>query len=170
METDSLTPELSALTAKQREALDLLLQHKTSKEMSRILGVSPHTVDQRIETAKKKFRVSTRGELARAYSRSLQICQKLTYEDSHMAYLLTDGERSSSDETNQSAELQGPDRTSSQEPGAPQRSYRVIPELFSGPSGVMFRVAAILVMATIMIVAFAGGVSIFLEMTEILGR
>lgn len=36
---------LDQLTAKQREVLDLLIEHKTSKEISRQLGISPHTVD-----------------------------------------------------------------------------------------------------------------------------
>lgn len=55
------------LTAKQHEAVNLLIQHMTSKEISRILGISPHTVDQRIEAAKKKFGAETRGQLAQAY-------------------------------------------------------------------------------------------------------
>ena len=36
---------LAGLTAKQREVLDLLIEHKTSKEIARELGISPHTVD-----------------------------------------------------------------------------------------------------------------------------
>lgn len=43
---------LVELTAKQREVLDLLIQHMTSKEISRQLGISPHTVDQRIMLAR----------------------------------------------------------------------------------------------------------------------
>ncbi|MDE2442643.1 MAG: LuxR family transcriptional regulator, partial [Betaproteobacteria bacterium] len=32
------------LTDKQLDALNLLVKHKTSKEISRELGISPHTV------------------------------------------------------------------------------------------------------------------------------
>lgn len=58
---------LEALTAKQRAVLDLLIQHKTSKEISRILGISPHTVDQRIMLARGKLQVASRAEVAQAY-------------------------------------------------------------------------------------------------------
>ncbi len=57
------------LTDKQRQVLDLLIQHKTSKEISRALGISPHTVDQRIMLSRAKLGVSTRSEVAQAYRR-----------------------------------------------------------------------------------------------------
>jgi DNA-binding CsgD family transcriptional regulator len=62
---------LRGLTAKQCEVLDLLIQHKTSKEISRLLGISPHTVDQRIMLARGKLQVASRGEVAQAYRRLL---------------------------------------------------------------------------------------------------
>lgn len=170
MQADSCNQGKAALTAKQREALDLLVQHKTSKEISRLLGVSPHTVDQRIESSKKKFGVNSRGELARAYLLEQQACQRLTYENSYMSDQGLHGERTASDEPNQSPSVLGPDRTSLQEKGSPLADYQVLPELFSRPAGVMFRIAAILIMATLMIVAIAGGISIFVAMTDILGR
>ena len=46
---------LAGLTAKQREVLDLLIEHKTSMEIARRLGISPHTVDQRIQFAKRSW-------------------------------------------------------------------------------------------------------------------
>src|SRR6478752_3465006 len=54
---------LAGLTAKQREVLDLLIEHKTSKEIARELGISPHTVDQRIQFAKEKLGASSRSEV-----------------------------------------------------------------------------------------------------------
>jgi len=59
------------LTAKQCEVLDLLIEHKTSKEISRMLGISRHTVDQRILLARGKLRATTRSEVAQAYRRLL---------------------------------------------------------------------------------------------------
>lgn len=43
---------LQGLTRKQRQVLDLLIEHKTSKEIARRLSISPHTVDQRTQFAK----------------------------------------------------------------------------------------------------------------------
>ncbi len=60
---------LAGLTDKQRAVLDLLIEHKTSKEISRLLGISHHTVDQRIMLARAKLGVATRGEVAQAYRR-----------------------------------------------------------------------------------------------------
>lgn len=57
---------LLGLTAKQCEVLDLLIEHQTSKEISRKLGISPHTVDQRIMLARAKLNVGTRSEVAQA--------------------------------------------------------------------------------------------------------
>ena len=64
---------LSTLTDKQRAVLDLLIDHKTSKEISRLLGISPHTVDQRIMLARAKLGVTSRSEVAQAYRRLVPI-------------------------------------------------------------------------------------------------
>src|SRR5690606_1762496 len=76
---------LAGLTPKQREVLDLLIEHKTSKEIGRELGISPHTVDQRIQFAKEKLGASSRSEVAQLYRRLVEICGQLTYEDSGIA-------------------------------------------------------------------------------------
>ena len=55
------------LTEKQCRVLDLLIEHKTSKEIARTLGISPHTVDQRISLARARLGVSSRKELAARY-------------------------------------------------------------------------------------------------------
>lgn len=83
--TDKQENPLADLTAKQREVLDLLIQHKTSKEISRILGISPHTVDQRIMLARAKLQVSTRGEVAQAYRILIDTYERSVYEESHVA-------------------------------------------------------------------------------------
>lgn len=83
--TDKQENPLADLTAKQREVLDLLIQHKTSKEISRILGISPHTVDQRIMLARAKLQVSTRGEVAQAYRILIDTYERSIYEESHVA-------------------------------------------------------------------------------------
>src|SRR5262245_49126162 len=76
---------LGGLTDKQREVLDLLLEHKTSKEIARLLRISPHTVDQRIQFAKDKLGANSRSEAAVAYRRLLETYERTTYDDSGIA-------------------------------------------------------------------------------------
>jgi DNA-binding CsgD family transcriptional regulator len=53
------------LSAAQVETLRHVLAHRNSKEIARIMGVSPHTVDERIRRAIRTLGVSTRVEAAR---------------------------------------------------------------------------------------------------------
>jgi DNA-binding CsgD family transcriptional regulator len=52
------------LSEGQRECLRLVLAHKTSKEIAQTIGISPHTVDQRIRYAIRTLGVQTRSEAA----------------------------------------------------------------------------------------------------------
>jgi DNA-binding CsgD family transcriptional regulator len=52
----------------QRDCLRLVLAHLTSKEIARELGVSPHTVDQRLRTAMRILNAQSRFEAARIYA------------------------------------------------------------------------------------------------------
>lgn len=70
---------LASLTDKQRAVLDLLIQHKSSKEIARALSISPYTVDQRIGAVRQKLRASNRSEVARAYAALLAICDESAY-------------------------------------------------------------------------------------------
>ncbi len=69
---------LAGLTAKQRQVLDLLIEHKTSKEIARQLGISPHTVDQRIQFAKEKLGAASRNEAAAAYRNLVALSGRVT--------------------------------------------------------------------------------------------
>jgi DNA-binding CsgD family transcriptional regulator len=53
------------LSPGQIECLLLVDQHHSSKEIAVQLGISPHTVDQRIRGALDKLGVERRGEAAR---------------------------------------------------------------------------------------------------------
>lgn len=79
-ETAPVAP--GGLTSRQCEVLDLLLQHRTSKEIARQLAISPHTVEQRIRLAKEKLGVHRRSDLASAYRELQSICGKSVYEES----------------------------------------------------------------------------------------
>jgi DNA-binding CsgD family transcriptional regulator len=56
---------VSRLSDGQRECLRRVLSHKSSKEIAIELGISPHTVDQRLRAAIKILNVSNRFEAAR---------------------------------------------------------------------------------------------------------
>ncbi len=56
---------ISKLTARQRDCLRLVLQHKQSKEIGRELGISPMTVDNHFRSAIQTLGVSSRLEAAR---------------------------------------------------------------------------------------------------------
>lgn len=156
------------LTAKQREAVNLLIQHKTSKEISKLLGVSPHTVDQRIEAAKRKFGVASRGELAQAFRSCLPMGEQLTYEDSHMSDLALPEDSSVSDEPDNLDGPHDPKWFGQYEQAQTLESYHVLPELFSGPTGALYRLLAIVAIAMLLVVTVLAGISIYVAMTEIL--
>jgi DNA-binding CsgD family transcriptional regulator len=57
--------DVALLTEGQRDCLRLVYNHMTSKDIARILQVSPHTVDMRLRTAMKTLSVGSRIEAAR---------------------------------------------------------------------------------------------------------
>lgn len=155
---------LGGLTAKQREVLDLLIQHKTSKEISRILGISPHTVDQRIMLSRAKLNVATRGEVAQEYRRLIGLYERSIYEDSHVASTAFDAHTDQQDD----AEVRGlvPFGDGSLHPaGMPSQAYyHVLPEMFDGPHGTLFRLGYIVVITVFLIVAVMGGLAMFSQL------
>lgn len=54
-----------SLTEAQRACLRRVFQHMTSKDIARELGISPHTVDQRLRVAARALGVAGRVEAAR---------------------------------------------------------------------------------------------------------
>jgi DNA-binding CsgD family transcriptional regulator len=67
---------LSNLTVKQAEVLDLLLQHKTTKQIARELNIAPNTVDARIAAVRDKWGTPSRNATARVYAHLLETCEK----------------------------------------------------------------------------------------------
>lgn len=68
------------LTDKQRACLDLLIEHKTSKEIARLLDISKHTVDQRLNAARDTLGARDRNETAFVYGQLKQIYDRVTYD------------------------------------------------------------------------------------------
>jgi len=65
MDSDSQTRKVATqLNEKQRACLRLVLQLKTSKEIARELGISPHTVDRRLKDAMERLGAASRFEAA----------------------------------------------------------------------------------------------------------
>jgi len=80
-ETDQLPSvgeALNCLTRKEREALDLLVQHHTTKDIARLLRLSPNTVDMRLRNARQKLGAVDRYDVARLYQELLETCGKTT--------------------------------------------------------------------------------------------
>ena len=73
-----------SITQRQREVMDRVLIHRTSKEIARDLGIHPSTVDQRINAVRSKLQATDRGDAARLYAQLLKICGQTTYEFPHI--------------------------------------------------------------------------------------
>ena len=55
------------LTEGQKACLRLVVQHHTSKEIARTLGISPFTVDQRLDAARRKLNAASRIDAAKIF-------------------------------------------------------------------------------------------------------
>ncbi|GGB96887.1 hypothetical protein GCM10011494_14170 [Novosphingobium endophyticum] len=69
---------LDSLTPKQVEVLDLLVMHRTTKEIAYQLDIAPNTVDQRISAVREKWGTTNRKDTARKYAELLEACGKTT--------------------------------------------------------------------------------------------
>ncbi len=65
------TSPLTRLNDGQLDVVRLVAQHKSSKEIGRELGISHHTVDQRLKRVQSILGVSGRSEAARLYSAAI---------------------------------------------------------------------------------------------------
>lgn len=158
---------LGDLTDKQKEVLDLLVLHKTSKQIARELGISPHTVDQRVAAARRKLGVETRGELAAAYMAAqagngdATLYEKPVYQSSQVESALSarNEETGSGTVTVDGKAPNGP---------KPVVYHRVVPESFEGRNGYFWRLTAIVGFTLGLLIATLLGLAIFGELSELL--
>lgn len=174
---------LRSLTDKQRAVLDLLIEHKTSKEISRILGISHHTVDQRIMLARAKLGVATRSEVAQAYRRLVAktvaakpIYERTVYDFSAVAPPLDAlQEPMREDRTDW---IQSPPSRKDALTRVAIRSgedlaepyHHVLPEMFDGPYGTYIRLGTIAVLAMFLILIVMGDLAMFAQLSQIIAH
>jgi DNA-binding CsgD family transcriptional regulator len=159
---------IGGLTAKQREVLDLLIEHKTSKEIARLLGISPHTVDQRIFFAKEKLGAASRNEAAATYRRLVGISGRTTYEDSRIAARSAIAERIPGLLAGRVLALRHPELSQPEGSTLTELDFRVVPEWFDGRYGTLVRLGAIITIAVFLVILVLGGLAIFSQLSEMM--
>ena len=75
---------VSTLSKGQLDVLLLVDQHLSSKEIAAELGISPHTVDQRIRQALQKLGVERRSQAARLVAAEHPPYQRLIHQSPHI--------------------------------------------------------------------------------------
>ena len=80
------TPDeaIASLSQGQLDVLLLVDQHLSSKEIAVELGISPHTVDQRIRQSLQKLGVERRAHAARLVARAHGPYQRLIHQSPHI--------------------------------------------------------------------------------------
>lgn len=174
-------------TDKQCRVLDLLIEHKTSKEIARALGISPYTVDQRISLARAKLGLSSRNELAARY----RVMREMPDQSPSESSASSEEKQSEADSENEvlgspnvdlNEDLIGPRARQHVNPVAitvlaeekipcPTRDkveYRVGPEMFEGNSGGLWRLGAIVATALLLVMTVLGLFAIFDQLNDLL--
>jgi DNA-binding CsgD family transcriptional regulator len=156
---------LAALTDRQRQVLDLLIEHKSSKEIARALDISPHTVDQRIRFARDKLGVRTRSEVAVAYRRLLETYGQTAYGNTDIA---TDDPMPQHARGPQGS-LPGSSphsRFRSRRRDEPEADFQVGPEQFEGRNGTLVRLGWILGIALLLVFFVVGTLALYSQIAE----
>lgn len=84
---------VARLTEGQLECLRLVDQHLSSKEIAVELGISPHTVDQRIRQALQVLEVERRTQAARIVAQYCEPYQRLIHQPPYIEPAATRGEQ-----------------------------------------------------------------------------
>ncbi len=75
---------VAKLTDGQLTCLQLVAQHLSSKEIAAELGISPHTVDQRVRQSLHTLGVSRRTQAARIVAQGREPYQRLIHQPPHI--------------------------------------------------------------------------------------
>lgn len=147
------------LTEKQRDCLDLLLEHKTSKEIARALDISKDTADQRLKAARETLGARNRAETAVLYGQLKSIYDQIVYDAAEVPpqqrwvrSRFPDGDPPNLTDLNDGATL--PDRRS-----APGSLFR---DLWRHDHGTAWRISIYLGLLVLTILILLGGLGIIL--------
>jgi len=159
--------EFDFVTQKQVEVLDLLANHRTSKEMAYQLGLSEAAVNRRVEAVRQRLGGISRPELARRYSnwvasRAAPLPPKLLESgDSRcvesgnkilpLAEIAYSGTEKPRDDKVASTAFEDPVAMSIEPPWKDWKEPRIVPRVLDGENATLARGAtiAILLMAIV---------------------
>ncbi len=82
--TDLMAERVARLTPGQLDCLRLVDQHLSSKEIAAELGISPHTVDQRVRQSLQILGVERRAQAARIVAQYCGQYQRLIHQSSYI--------------------------------------------------------------------------------------
>lgn len=154
MENDRLTLLFERATPKQREVLELITDNQTSKEIAYALNISESAVNQRIESLRSRAGNIPRNHLARFYREwaEAETCKKLTGKITQLPSEEIPSDMPLSDVATASPAFVIPAQAPWQ-----RMMPSIVPEVFDGPNGTLFRTAAIIGIALgILILALLG--------------
>lgn len=153
--------EFDFLTVKQKAALDLLANHRTSKEIAHTLGVSETSVNRRIEVVKLRLGGITRQELARRYNLWLatqpnadaetpengqSACVENTGDILQLAEQATPEERPDRDSEASETAFEDPVAMSIEAPWKEWSEPRIVPRVLDGENATLTRGATIAIL------------------------
>lgn len=172
---EDITPgDVDGLSAKQREVLDLLLEHKSNKEIARLLGISPSAVDQRLAAARLRLGTSRRGDTARAYASLRSTCAKYTGGFAQVAAMPQIGDNACEDEAERLLLFEDfgfstrfPDRDD--EPWLEQQPPRPVLRDLAVPASPLVRIGLIIVFALLIAVVALIGMTVTQSIVTLLG-
>src|SRR6478609_3464351 len=81
---DDMVSRVARLSAGQLDCLRLVDQHLSSKEIAAELGISPHTVDQRVRQSLHVLGVERRSQAARIVAQFGGPYQRLIHQSPHI--------------------------------------------------------------------------------------
>lgn len=159
-EAPSLSP-IACLTQKQRDVLDLVIEHKSSKEIARALRISPYTVDQRVTAVRQKLKLSSRAEVARVYAQHKAVCGETAYDFPHVDSAFSFGNDDGQEEVSESLyTLSDVHVIEAHAPWHLTASDSFTLEAFDSRFGIWGRVFAVLAFAVLLAITFLAVASI----------
>jgi len=153
-----------------------------------MLGISPHTVDQRIMLARAKLQAGTRSEVAQAYRRLLAEQGNISVSDIYHRSVYGSPEVAEPEESGQGSQQEAADghalgarpaepegkgssprqRVDLRPSDAVQAYYHVLPEAFDGRGGTLLRLGAIAMITVFLTLMILGGLAIYSELAHML--